>query len=211
MCLELHWEPNGIPQGTPGLKALFQEALGHAEAACVQGHSFPVFPPHGQWRRLLLHARKHLAVGGLGFRQVIDWMLFVKAYLAHDGWTEFSELLGDERVERTATCLTRFCQIYLGLPEEGFEWCAEVEPTVCADLLEHVMLLGNFGKKIKGKTGATALSGIRGPVGFFRYLQRGGVCNWESRAQACIAASFRLGVPSGAVRRVILTRQGHRG
>lgn len=43
--LELHWEPNGIPQGTPGLKALFQEALGHTEAACVQGHSFPVFPP----------------------------------------------------------------------------------------------------------------------------------------------------------------------
>lgn len=43
--LELHWEPNGIPQDTPGLKALFQEALGHTEAACVQGHSFPVFPP----------------------------------------------------------------------------------------------------------------------------------------------------------------------
>ena len=45
VCLELHWEPNGIPQGTPGLKALFQEALGHTEAACVQGHSFPVSPP----------------------------------------------------------------------------------------------------------------------------------------------------------------------
>ena len=114
----------------------------------------------------MLHARKHLALGGLGFRQVIDWMLFAKAYLAHDGWTEFSELLGDERVKRTAKCLTRFCQVYLGLPEEGFEWCAEVNPTVCADLLEHVMLLGNFGKKIKGKTGATALSGIRGPAGF---------------------------------------------
>ena len=46
----------GIPQGTPGLKALFQEALGHAEAACVQGHGFPVFPPMVNGVVLLLHA-----------------------------------------------------------------------------------------------------------------------------------------------------------
>ena len=56
VCLELHWEPNGIPQGTLGLKVLFQEALGHAEAACVQGHSFPVFPPMVNGVVLLLHA-----------------------------------------------------------------------------------------------------------------------------------------------------------
>lgn len=205
--LELHWEPNGIPQGTPGLKALFQEALGHTETACVQGHSFPVFPPMVNGVVLLLHARKHLALGGLGFRQVIDWMLFAKAYLAHDGWTEFSELLGDERVKRTAKCLTRFCQIYLGLPEEGFEWCAEVEPAVCADLLEHVMLLGNFGKKIKGKTGATALSGIRGPVGFFRYLQRGGVCNWKAARKHALLRPFAWVYQAGRCVRVILTRK----
>ena len=156
---------------------------------------------------LLLHARKHLALGGLGFRQVIDWMLFAKAYLAHDGWTEFSELLGDEHVKRTAKCLTRFCQIYLGLPEEGFEWCAEVEPTVCADLLEHVMLLGNFGKKIKGKTGATALSEIRGPVGFFRYLQRGGVCNWKAARKHALLRPFAWVYQAGRCVRLVLTRK----
>lgn len=33
----------------------------------------------------------------------------------------------------------------------------------------------------------------------------------ESRAQACVAASFRLGVPSGAVRSRGFDAQGHRG
>ena len=59
VCLELHWEPNGIPQGAPGLKALFREALGCVEAACVQGHGFPAFPPMANGAVLLLHARKH--------------------------------------------------------------------------------------------------------------------------------------------------------
>ena len=49
-------EANGIPRGAPGLKALFQEALGRAEAACVQGHGFPVFPPMVNGVVLLLHA-----------------------------------------------------------------------------------------------------------------------------------------------------------
>lgn len=66
VCLELHWEPNGIPQGTPGLKALFQEALGHTEAACVQGHSFPVFPPHGQRRRFAASCAQAPGAWGLG-------------------------------------------------------------------------------------------------------------------------------------------------
>ena len=101
----------------------------------------------------------------------------------------------------------RFCQIYLGLPEEGFEWCAEVEPTVCADLLEHVMLLGNFGKKIKGKTGATALSGIRGPVGFFRYLQRGGVCNWKAARKHALLRPFAWVYQAGRCVRLVLMRK----
>ena len=66
VCLELHWEPNGIPQGTPGLKALFQEALGHTEAACVQGAQLPRVPSHGQRRRFAASCAQAPGARGVG-------------------------------------------------------------------------------------------------------------------------------------------------
>ena len=207
--LELHWRPNGIPQGAgkERLDTLFQEALAHTETATVQGHEFPVFPTMINGVVLLLHARKHLAHGGLGFRQVIDWMMFARVYLAGEGWDEFSGLLDDPQLERTAKCLTRFCQVYLGMSEEGFPWCAEVEPSVCAGLLEHVMLLGNFGHKTKEKSGATALMRVRGPISLFRYLQEGGVSNWKAARTHAVLRPFAWIYQAGRCARAMLTRE----
>ena len=205
--LELHWRPNGIPDNAIGLESLFQESFAHLETACVQGHEFPVFPPMVNGVVLLLHVRKHLASGGLGFRQIIDWMLFAKKYLAHEGWAEFSQTLGDEKIERTAKCLTRFCQLYLGLPKDGFEWCFDIDSAICSDLLEHVMLLGNFGMKVVAKTGATALTEIRDPVSLFKYLQRGGRSNWKAARRHAILRPFAWIYQAVRCARIILTRE----
>ncbi len=207
--LELHWRPNGIPQGASKerLDVLFQDALAHTETATVQGHEFPVFPTMINGVVLLLHARKHLAHGGLGFRQVIDWMMFARTHLASGGWDEFRCLLDDPQLERTAKCLTRFCQVYLGMPEEGFAWCAEVEPSVCAELLEHVMLLGNFGHKTKEKSGATALERVRGPISLFGYLQEGGMSNWKAARTHTVLRPFAWIYQAGRCIRTLLTRE----
>ena len=207
--LELHWRPNGIPEGPGGarLEGLFEQALFQARARDVLGHGFPAFPDMVNGAVLLLHARKHLACGGLGFRQVIDWMLFARAHLAGAGWEEFRALLGDVRLERTAKCLTRFCQLYLGMPGEGFAWCADVGPAVCTDLLEHVMLLGNFGHKMAPKTGATALAQVRGPVGLFRYLQEAGTYNWRAAREHAALRPFAWIYQAGRCVRIVLTRE----
>lgn len=207
--LELHWRPNGIPQGAgkERLDALFLDALAHTQTATVQGHEFPVFPTMTNGVVLLLHARKHLAHGGLGFRQVIDWMMFARVYLAGEGWDEFRRLLDNSQLERTAKCLTRFCQVYLGMPEEGFAWCADIEPSVCAALLEHVMLLGNFGHKTKPKSGATALVRVRGPISLFRYLQEGGMSNWKAARTHAALRPFAWLYQAGRCARAMLTRE----
>ena len=207
--LELHWRPNGIPQGVgkERLDALFLDALARTETATVQGHEFPVFPTMTNGVVLLLHARRHLAHGGLGFRQVIDWMMFARTYLAGEDWDEFRRFLDDPQLERTAKCLTRFCQVYLGMPEEGFAWCAEVETSVCAALLEHVMLLGNFGHKTKPKSGATALERVRGPISLFRYLQEGGMSNWQAARTHAILRPFAWIYQAGRCARTLLTRE----
>ena len=173
----------------------------------MQGHEFPVFPTMTNGVVLLLHARRHLAHGGLGFRQVIDWMMFARTYLAGEDWDEFRRLLDDPQLERTAKCLTRFCQVYLGMPEEGFAWCAEVETSVCAALLEHVMLLGNFGHKTKPKSGATALERVRGPISLFRYLQEGGMSNWQAARTHAILRPFAWIYQAGRCARTLLTRE----
>ena len=207
--LELHWRPNGIPQGAgkERLDALFLDALAHTETATVQGHEFPVFPTMTNGVVLLLHARRHLAHGGLGFRQVIDWMMFARTYLTDEGWGEFRRLLDDPQLERTAKCLTRFCQVYLGMPEEGFSWCADIEPSVCAALLEHLMLLGNFGHKTKPKSGATVLERVRGPISLFRYLQEGGMSNWKAARTHAILRPFAWIYQAGRSARTLLTRE----
>lgn len=207
--LELHWRPNGIPAGAGKVRldALFLDALAHTQVATVQGHEFPVFSPMVNGVVLLLHARKHLAHGGLGFRQVIDWMMFARTCLASEGWDEFRCLLDDAQLERTAKCLTRFCQVYLGMPEEGFAWCADIEPSVCAALLEHVMLLGNFGHKTKPKSGATALERVRGPISLFRYLQEGGMSNWKAARTHAVLRPFAWLYQAGRCARAMLTRE----
>ena len=207
--LELHWRPNGIPAGAgeARMESLFQDALARTQTATVQGHEFPTFPCMVNGVVLLLHARKHLAHGGLGFRQVIDWMMFARTYLVGEGWAEFSGLLDDPRLERTAQCLTRFCQVYLGMSEEGFPWCAEVEPAVCTGLLEHVMLLGNFGHKTKEKSGATALVRVRGPISLFRYLQEGGMSNWKAARTHAALRPFAWLYQAGRCARAMLTRE----
>ena len=207
--LELHWRPNGIPQGAKKerLDALFLDALAHTGTATVQGHEFPVFPTMTNGVALLLHARKHLAHGGLGFRQVIDWMMFARTYLTGEGWDEFRRLLDDPQLERTAKCLTRFCQVYLGMPEEGFAWCAEVETSVCAALLEHVMLLGNFGHKTKPKSGVAVLERVRGPISLFRYLQEGGMSNWKAARTHALLRPFAWIYQAGRCARILLTRE----
>ncbi len=182
VTLELHWRPNGIPDGDShlALEDLFVRGLEHIEVHSVAGHDVPTFEPMLNGLVLLLHARQHLAHGGLGFRQLIDWMLFVRRYLDKEGWAEFERLLADERLVHTAKCLSRFCQTYLGLSEHDHEWCLDVDPSVSPALLEHVMLLGNFGRKLTVKTGATVLAGIRNPIELFSSLQRSGRVTWKA-------------------------------
>lgn len=168
------------PASQSPLERAFEDALDRAEQHGILGHTFPALPTVANGASLLLHARRHLVDNGMGFRQVIDWMLFVRSNLTDRDWPAFQAFLGDAHLERTAACLTRFCQIYLGLPERDHRWCLDVEPAVCADLLEHICLLGNFGRKLTVKTGADALGSAKSPAAFLRYLQAAGLSNWTA-------------------------------
>lgn len=127
---------------------------------------------------ILEHISQHME-GGLGLRQIIDWMMFVDKCLSDEKWPAFQELAERIGLEKLAIVTTRMCEIYLGLPQR--EWCAGADAALCRQLMDYVLLCGNFGNK---KTSATdvsenAFAYASTPKAAFRLLQKQGLANWE--------------------------------
>ncbi len=138
---------------------------------------------------LIDHINQHLE-GGLGLRQIIDWMMFVDKCLPDERWPEFcaqAEIIG---LDKLAIVCTRMCEIYLGLPSR--KWCAKADIMLCEQLMDYVMACGNFGNKkqsdadISEKAFAYASTLKSG----FSLLQRQGLKNWNSAQKHKVLRPF---------------------
>lgn len=128
---------------------------------------------------LLCHINQHLA-GGLGLRQIIDWMLFVDKCLPDDKWSEFQEIVGKVKLEKLAVTVTQMCITYLGLPIR--KWCANADEILCNELMGYVLSCGNFGNKRIGESskGEGFFAYVKSLGTFFRLLQMRGLFNWRA-------------------------------
>ena len=144
----------------------------------IFGMHFPAPPDMLNGLILLTHINQHLEEG-LGLRQIIDWMMYVRRSLDDTSWPAFRGKAAQLGLEKLAVAVTRMCQLYLGLPEE-ITWCMGVDEKLCKDLLEYLFDCGNFGfKNPTDNTAAMVISHGRGVRGFFRNLQSRGEANWE--------------------------------
>lgn len=147
---------------------------------------------------LIGHVAQHLG-SGLGLRQIIDWMMYVKANLTDSFWQdEFSEparMCGFDTLAKVATAL---CCKYFGL-DMGITWCSDANEATVDALMEYVMSQGNFGRKRdnKERTTATVMNNFRNPIAFFKYLQDGGKTHWklarENKFVGCFAWLYQIG------------------
>ena len=145
----------------------------------VEGHSFPMLPPLANGLVLLDHMRTHLK-SGLGLRQVVDWMMYVYRNLDNEFWeSSFRSVAASKGLEVLAVTATRMCQIYLGLPL-SFTWCSSADEKICKELMECLLVSGNFGRKNgSGNSVETVSTSIR-REGLFRWLQIAGEHNWAA-------------------------------
>lgn len=128
---------------------------------------------------LIDHINHHIE-SGLGLRQIIDWMMYVKCCLSDEKWEMFLALAKQTGHEQLAVITTRMCELYLGLPEHRF--CAQADTEICRRFMEYVLECGNFGKK-QEETRVTSqrfLSSTRTIKGTFQYLQGRGMKNWSA-------------------------------
>lgn len=126
ITFELHKYPAGLPDGESGknLMGILNAGLSAVDTAEIEGYQVPVLPTVANGLVLLLHIRK-LLTGGLGLRQIADWMMFVDKHLDDVAWeSEFKSILSRSGLDTLAKTVTRMCQIHLGLRQE-ITWCAD--------------------------------------------------------------------------------------
>ncbi len=149
---------------------------------------------------VLEHISQHME-GGLGLRQIIDWMMFVDKCLPDEEWPEFQKLANEIGLEQLAVVTTRMCELYLGLSHR--EWCAGAKDTLCEQLMDYVMLCGNFGNKKTSDSDISknAFAVASTPKAAFKLLQKQGLTNWKAaqkykalRPFAWIYQGFRYAV-----------------
>ena len=157
------------------------KGIGCAETGYLENYSFLMLPELENGLVLLAHIDQHMRLG-LGLRQVIDWMLFVDRKLNDDWWQrEFGDWARRLKLDREAIVLTRMCQMYLGLREEGITWCSGADETLCHELMCRILKSGNFGRSWhKSRQGVMALRGVSGLKDIPRHLQERGCANWEA-------------------------------
>lgn len=128
---------------------------------------------------LLEHIDQHLE-GGIGLRQIIDWMMFVDKCLPDEKWQEFLPFVQKTNLEKLAIGCTRMCEIYLGLPQR--QWCASADVTLCEQLMDYVLYCGNFGnKKISdADISKNVFAYASTPRMLFKLLQKQGLVNWRT-------------------------------
>ncbi|MBQ6384638.1 MAG: nucleotidyltransferase family protein [Lachnospiraceae bacterium] len=191
---ELHNRLGTVDESDESLISLFERGIDQREWREAEGFRFPVLPVHLNGLSLIFHINQHLR-GGLGFRQIIDWMMYVNA-LSDAEWREMQPLLKETGMQRLAFTVTVMCQKYI-----GFRHLVDDDGSLPADeLAMYIMEKGNFGRKagVRGKTAEVSLSSV-GRGGLLKRLQIGGLCRWEAarrnrllRPFAWIYQSFRI-------------------
>ena len=199
ISFELHWRLGIVNENDKALVHFFEEGIENREWRDIDGFRFPVLPPVLNGMVLLFHINQHLR-GGLGLRQIIDWMLYVSK-VSPAQWSELREQLHMVGLEKLALTVTAMCEKYLGLsqPFPLYE-SADIDETVVDSLMEMILVKGNFGVKagVEGKTEGffTSSKSLRG---VYSRLQSGGLSNWKAvikhpylRPFAWIYQAFRI-------------------
>ena len=139
---------------------------------------------------LLAHISKHLE-SGLGFRQIIDWVMCVDKKLHDSAWPDFSEKTEQLGLTKLAKVSARLGQLYLGLSEQDITWCRDADESLREEFLNYIFECGNFGEKLgDNNIVMSVFSKGKSAKSFFTGLQRSGEVTWQSYKKHPILKPF---------------------
>ena len=99
------------------IESYIVNGIPEAEIVTIHGNSFPILPKTANGLVLLAHLAFHLKTG-LGFRQIIDWMMFVNQNLDDAFWNQsFRNDAKKTNLDVVAITITKRCQKILNCLE----------------------------------------------------------------------------------------------
>lgn len=154
------------------LDTMIFENMDKCETGIIEQYTFPILPTIPNGLVLLKHIEQHLQTG-LGLRQILDWLLFVKTNLTDQTWEHFRKQSDRIGLTGLAIHVTRMGQLFLGFPKADYTWCKPADEKICANLMEYIFQSGNFGhKKVDTSIMIGAMTRMR--QDFFHALQSSG-------------------------------------
>ncbi len=173
ICFELH---NKISrQGVFEIDHIVLNDLDSIVECSLNNFAFPCLPTYKNGLILLWHIAHHLKTFGIGYRQIIDWMMFVNKELDDDAWNEhFRSLAHEAGLEKIAITVTYMCKKWLGLTKV-ITWCDIADKEVTDQLLIRILDDGNFGHY---RAPSERINKSIKKEGLFKYLQRSGMLTW---------------------------------
>ena len=180
VIFELHYRFSNFDHD---IESIITRGFFYPVTRVISGYSFPSLPDPYNGIVFLSHIRQHLLAGGLGLRQIIDWMMFVHSYLTPVNWEqEFRALADESGFTELAKILTMMCKLYLGLPDD-VSWCEDVDQVVSEELMKFIMNSGNFGRKEQKSEEQWQIEAVSRNIrrkGLLRYLQNTGELRWKA-------------------------------
>lgn len=147
----------------------------------LEEYCFPSFSNERVGVLMLEHLHRHLR-NNLGFRQVIDWMMYVDRCVDDVAWNKKMEKLFSRfGLKQFAMIITAMCQKYFGLRTDGIAWTQGVEDAVCDELFEHILSMGNFGRNLKSnQQGLAKRLRDHNLFSLLRFTQHVGLRTWKA-------------------------------
>ncbi len=171
--IELHRYPAGIPEGEMGekLKEYFSGVFAEAKEREIAGNRFVMPSDFHHGLIILLHTYHHVLLGGgIGFRHLCDWAIFVRYFEDEQFAKTYEEKLSAVGLWKFVQILSYICHVYLGIPYR--EWMGKQEEALCLAVIEDIFVGGNFGKKEADRTTEMSMLNLSKGKGnkFFRTI-----------------------------------------
>lgn len=180
ILLELHVGVSADGIHSDAINAMILDHFQGLQEKELYHFAFPCLPESCNGLSMLEHMHRHLR-NDLGFRQVIDWMLYVDAYLDDQAWdASMGALLGRCGLETFAVVITAMCQRYFGLRTEDISWPQGADSELCGELFAHISSMGNFGRSLEANhKSAAGMLRDRSLLQVLGSLQEVGCNNWK--------------------------------
>ena len=132
------------------LAALLEEEFRTASfpSVTIGGAEIPVPSADFNAIYVFLHFLQHYWAGGVGLRQLADWMTFISVHKRDIHPVILEKRLEDLGLLHVWKVFTGFVQEYLGCPAEKLPLAAEPDPAKDARIWRYVRRCGNFGKNV---------------------------------------------------------------